>query len=36
MPKHRLVNSVTGAAVDDVFTDAPELEVVLCDWTSRP
>lgn len=32
MPKHRLVISVTGAAVEDVFTDAPDLEVILCDW----
>lgn len=32
MPKHRLVISVTGGNVDDVFTDAPDLEVILCDW----
>jgi hypothetical protein len=32
MAKHRLVISVTGGVVEDVLTDAPELEVILCDW----
>ena len=31
MPKHRLVISVTGGTVEDVLTDAPDLEVILCD-----
>jgi hypothetical protein len=32
MPQHRLVISLNEGFIQDVLTDIPELEVIVCDW----